>query len=86
MSNATQSLAGTRITSLLDANSFVEIGQGVTYKEANLTFLCKKLYQHQCKRRYPCIEPTEVKLNEIVYWHTKFYLLCVILKPLNSHF
>ena len=27
MSNATQSLAGTRITSLLDANSFVEIGQ-----------------------------------------------------------
>ena len=28
MSNATQSLAGTRITSLLDANSFVEIGQG----------------------------------------------------------
>ena len=29
MSNATQSLAGTRITSLLDANSFVEIGAGV---------------------------------------------------------
>ena len=25
----------------------VEIGQGVTYQEANLTFLCKKLYQHQ---------------------------------------
>lgn len=22
-------------------------GQGVTYAEANLTFLCKKLYQHQ---------------------------------------
>lgn len=30
MSNATQSLAGARITSLLDANSFVEIGQSVT--------------------------------------------------------
>ena len=28
----------------------VEIGQGVTYKEANLTFLCKKLYQHQFSR------------------------------------
>ena len=27
MSTATQSLAGTRITSLLDANSFVEIGK-----------------------------------------------------------
>ena len=27
MSNATQSLAGTRINSLLDANSFVEIGE-----------------------------------------------------------
>ena len=25
----------------------IEIGQGVTYKEANLTFLCKKLYHHQ---------------------------------------
>ena len=39
MSNATQSLAGTRITSLLDANSFVEIGQGVTARSTdfNLT-------------------------------------------------
>lgn len=25
----------------------VAFGQGVTYAEANLTFLCKKLYQHQ---------------------------------------
>lgn len=25
----------------------ITIGQGVTYKEANLTFVCKKLYQHQ---------------------------------------
>lgn len=25
----------------------VAIGNGVTYEEANLTFLCKKLYQHQ---------------------------------------
>ena len=25
----------------------VAIGDGVTYEEANLTFLCKKLYQHQ---------------------------------------
>jgi len=25
----------------------VAIGEGVTYKEASLTFLCKKLYQHQ---------------------------------------
>lgn len=25
----------------------VAIGNGVTFKEANLTFLCKKLYQHQ---------------------------------------
>ncbi len=30
MSNATQSLAGTRITSFADANSFVEIGESVT--------------------------------------------------------
>ena len=25
----------------------IEFNQGVTYKEANLSFLCKKLYQHQ---------------------------------------
>ena len=25
----------------------ISIGQGVTYKEANLTFLCRKIYQHQ---------------------------------------
>ena len=25
----------------------VAIGPGVMYKEANLTFLCRKLYQHQ---------------------------------------
>ena len=27
--------------------SWACFGQGVTYAEANLTFLCKKLYQHQ---------------------------------------
>lgn len=39
MSNATQSIAGTRITSLLDANSFVEIGKSVTARNTdfNLT-------------------------------------------------
>ena len=42
MSNATQSLAGTRITSLLDANSFVEIGQGVTARYHR--------FQHDCKQ------------------------------------
>lgn len=35
MSNATPSLAGTRITSLLDANSFVEIGKSVTARSTD---------------------------------------------------
>lgn len=35
MSNATPSLAGTRITSLLDANSFVEIGKSVTARNTD---------------------------------------------------
>lgn len=35
MSNATQSLASTRITSLLDSNSFVEIGQRVTARSTD---------------------------------------------------
>ena len=35
MSNATPSLAGTRITSLLDANSYVEIGKSVTARSTD---------------------------------------------------
>ena len=42
MSNATQSLAGTRITSLLDANSFVEIGQGVTARSTDFNMTANK--------------------------------------------
>lgn len=42
MSNATQSLAGTRITSLLDENSFVEIGSGVTARSTNFNLTEKK--------------------------------------------
>ena len=42
MSNTTQSLAGTRITSLLDANSFVEIGQSVTARNTDFIMTEKK--------------------------------------------
>ena len=42
MSNATQSLAGTRIASLLDANSFVEIGQSVTARNTDFNMTEKK--------------------------------------------
>ena len=42
MSNATQSLASTRITSLLDANSFVEIGQSVTARNTDFNMTEKK--------------------------------------------
>ena len=42
MSNATQSLAGTRISSLLDATSFVEIGQSVTARNTDFNLTEKK--------------------------------------------
>ena len=42
MSNATPSLASTRITSLLDANSFVEIGQGVTARSTDFNMTANK--------------------------------------------
>ena len=42
MSNATQSLASTRITSLLDANSFVEIGKSVTARSTDFIMTEKK--------------------------------------------
>ena len=46
MSNTTQSLAGTRITSLLDANSFVEIGQSVTARNTDFNMTEKKAADH----------------------------------------
>ncbi len=42
MSNATTSLASTRITSLLDANSFVEIGQSVTARNTDFNMTANK--------------------------------------------
>lgn len=42
MSNATQSLAGARIASLLDANSFVEIGQSVTARNTDFNMTEQK--------------------------------------------
>ena len=42
MSNATQSLASTRITSLLDTNSFVEIGKSVTARSTDFNMTEKK--------------------------------------------
>ena len=42
MSNATQSLAGKRITSLLDANSFVEIGQSGNSQKHRFQYSWKK--------------------------------------------
>ncbi len=42
MSNGTPSLAGTRITSLLDANSFVEIGQSVTARNTDFNMTATK--------------------------------------------
>ena len=42
MSNATQSLAGTRITSLLDANSFVEIGGQITARSTDFNMAAKE--------------------------------------------
>ena len=42
MSNATQSVAAARINSLLDANSFVEIGQAVTARTTDFNMTEKK--------------------------------------------
>ena len=42
MSNTTQSPARARITSLLDANSFVEIGAGVTARSTDFNMAEKK--------------------------------------------
>lgn len=45
MSNATQSVAAARINSLLDANSFVEIGQAVTARTTDFNMTEKRHLQ-----------------------------------------
>ena len=45
MSNTAQSLASTRITSLLDENSFVEIGGCVTARNTDFNMQQKKPLQ-----------------------------------------
>ena len=59
MSNATQSLAGTRITSLLDANSFVEIGQSVTARNTDFNMTEKKAPSDGVITGYGVITPSE---------------------------
>ncbi len=54
----------------------ISIGQGVTYKEANLTFVCRKLYQHQLSKEdlaqdiqdYYIANPDAYPLNENGEW------------------
>ncbi len=54
MSNATQSVAAARIDSLLDANSFVEIGQAVTARATDFNMTEKKSTFRRCDHRIWC--------------------------------
>ena len=65
MSNATQSLAGTRITSLLDANSFVEIGQGVTARATDFNMTANKAPSDGVITGYGVID------NKLVYVYSQ---------------
>lgn len=53
MSNATQSVAAARINSLLDANSFVEIGQAVTARATDFNMTEKSTFR-RCDHRIWC--------------------------------
>jgi flavin reductase (DIM6/NTAB) family NADH-FMN oxidoreductase RutF len=54
----------------------ISIDQGVTFKEANLTFVCRKLYQHQLSKEniakdvqdYYIANPKSYPLNENGEW------------------
>ncbi|MBR2257396.1 MAG: carboxyl transferase [Blautia sp.] len=56
MSNTTQSLAGARIETLLDANSFVEIGQKVTARTTDFNMAGKKAASDGVVTGYGVIE------------------------------
>ena len=66
MSNATQSLAGARITSLLDANSFVEIGQSVTARTTDFNMTEKKAPSDGVITGYGVIDGRLVYLTELL--------------------
>lgn len=65
MSNATQSLASTRITSLLDANSFVEIGQSVTARTTDFNMTANKAPSDGVITGYGVID------NKLVYVYSQ---------------
>lgn len=43
----------------------IEIAEGITYKEANLTFLCKKIYQHQFSKEDLAADVQEYYKNNV---------------------
>ena len=50
------------------------MGNSVTYEEANLTFLCKKLYQHQFSKKSPAPRRTSHKCrsphsSQLCHWN-----------------
>ena len=80
MSNATQSLAGARITSLLDANSFVEIGQSVTARTTDFNMTEKKAPSDGVITGYGVID------GRLVYVRTHPYLTELLVKCMQRRF
>ena len=70
----------------------IEIGQGVTYKEAKLTFLCQKLYQHQFSKEDITTEVQEYYASmPKVYpdfnggWQPHIVFVCEIIEVLGMN-
>jgi len=70
----------------------VKIGDGVTYKEASLTFLCKKLYQHEFVKddllpeiqNYYKANPAAFPLDENGDWQTHYMFIGEIIKTIDK--
>ncbi len=66
----------------------VAIGQGVTYREADLTFLCRKIYQHQFSKEglagdiqdYYLSKPEVYPLDENGVWQPHWMFIGDILE------
>ena len=70
----------------------ISIGDSVTYKEANLTFVCRKMYQHQLEKEdiardiqdYYIADPKAYPLNENGEWEPHWVFVGEIIDVIDN--
>lgn len=70
----------------------ISVGDSVTYREANLTFICRKIYQHQLEKEdiaqdvqdYYIADPKAYPLNENGEWEPHWVFVGEIIDVIDN--